>query len=1164
MGHPGGVSGRPPALPGYEVVGELGRGGMGVVWAGVERRSGRPVAIKVVSEFLATDPETRLRFGREVNALRGLLHPNVVQLLDAQTDGSFQCLVLERLDGGSLADLLRRGPVAPERAAALVAGAARGVHAAHELGLIHRDLKPGNVLLTAEGTPKVADFGLVRRVDSRSLTATGVAVGTPEAMAPEQIVGEALDARVDVWALGVLLYQLLVGRGPWGAATTATPALFEAILHAPIAPPSHAARGLSEPIDAPLDAIVLGCLERDLGQRTPSALALALALEGWVAARSGRGARGWREARRRRRLAQTLAGAALLSCGALVLAVTRAPSGPAPSAAEPAPIRTAPPAPPPPVVEPSSSPRPAEEVSPERAELRRQVRLLAEAADTEAALHVISAAGVDVKTDRLLSLSLAFAHLRRAERLALAGLPAEADADQAVAIAQAADEISVESLLLVGRARLLAGEPEMAAGSFQVAMRRDPSAGRHPDVLPAVTAAGVTTFDVDALADRSFFQVAVVPPEGRSYVVDGCEYFARLTPAAEARSAVEAELFARALVGLARLSAALGDAPRAVGALDRAAQEAPGSPLGWLARAEWRLAHGEVDAAASDLSAARPLVRREEQPREAAILGVLMGLVASARSALRGDLPAALERARQLSATSLLEGAPSGLAAAADELEVRLRRLPPGARPDGRTLFGPRPGGRDRPPPFTEGRRPPPPPGLPAVATLPPGHPLTEVRELLWERRPEAFLVLERALAGGPDPVADEAGLNVAVYACMAGCADLVGRSFFAPREAAHLELERRRAVVERVATAASPRSALGIILHGLLARLREAAGDHAGAREALRAIATPGGGDPKLSAIQLFELELAAGALDDAARAVEQLRRLPEVPAELPDTLDVIVAALRRGDDAAALGQAVLPLRELLRAYPGFVDPTLLSWLEARRRGVPFVAPQVPPAPPPLAELPAGHPLAEVRRLLMARRASEAVPVLERALAAGSGPLAEPAGLDVATTTILASFTDLATRSYFERRPAPDELARRRALLEQVAAATDPKSGAGAELLGLLARVRAAAGDHAGVREALSRAAAAPGLDGELARVQLYEAELAAGELDAAARAAEALRAPSTGLPPEAPAALLGLVDALRERALDVALARGREIDRAWPGLVDSLLVPWLEAKRR
>ena len=241
-----------------------------------------------------------------------------------------------------------------------------------------------------------------------------------------------------------------------------------------------------------------------------------------------------------------------------------------------------------------------------------------------------------------------------------------------------------------------------------------------------------------------------------------------------------------------------------------------------------------------------------------------------------------------------------------------------------------------------------------------------------------------------------------------------------------------------------------------------------------------------------------------------------------------------------------------------------LLLWLEARRRGSsPFVPPQLPPAPPPLAELPPGHPLAEVRTLLLARRASEALPVLERALSAGSGPLADPGGLEVATTTLLASCTDLATRSYFERRPAPDGLVRRRALLERVAAASDPKDGAGAALLGLLARARAAAGDHPGVREALSRVAAGPGVDGELAWVQLYEAELAAGELDAAARAAEALRAPSTHLPPGTSEALLGVVDALRGRGFDLATARAREIEGAWPGLLDPLIVPWLEERR-
>lgn len=381
-------------------------------------------------------------------------------------------------------------------------------------------------------------------------------------------------------------------------------------------------------------------------------------------------------------------------------------------------------------------------------------------------------------------------------------------------------------------------------------------------------------------------------------------------------------------------------------------------------------------------------------------------------------------------------------------------------------------------------------------------------------------------------------------------CRDLMGRSFFAAADAPAPQLERRRAVVERVAAAASPRSALGIVLLGLLARVREAAGDHTGAREALRAFATPGG-DAALSAIQLYELELASGELDEAARAVEQL---PEVPA----ALEGVVTALREGDAPAALSRAILPVREVLRAYPGFFDPTLVPWLEARRRGGPLL---LPPPPPPLPSLPPEHALAEVRRLLVARRAPEALALLERALAAGDGPLADPAAVEVASTTLLATSADLAARSYFERRPAPDGLARRRALLEQVAAAADPARGSGPALLGLLARVRAAAGDLRGAREALERIAA-PGLLGELSRLQLFEVGLVAGDLEAAAGAAEALGA-ATHLPPGSGEALLSLVDALRAAALDLALARARVIESTWPGLLDAAVVPWLEGRR-
>jgi serine/threonine-protein kinase len=173
-------------VPGYDVQEEVGRGGMGVVYKARHRTLGRVVALKMMIAGAHAAEGDRLRFRSEATAVARLNHPNIVQIHEVGEHGGIPYLALEFCDGGSLEQKLRGTPLPPGEAARLVAALARGVAAAHEKGVIHRDLKPANVLLTADGTPKLTDFGLAKDMSSDSRTASGAVVGTPSYMAPEQ------------------------------------------------------------------------------------------------------------------------------------------------------------------------------------------------------------------------------------------------------------------------------------------------------------------------------------------------------------------------------------------------------------------------------------------------------------------------------------------------------------------------------------------------------------------------------------------------------------------------------------------------------------------------------------------------------------------------------------------------------------------------------------------------------------------------------------------------------------------------------------------------------------------------------------------------------------------------------------------------------------------
>jgi tetratricopeptide (TPR) repeat protein len=266
-----------PHVPGYEILGELGRGGMGVVYQARHAALDRVVALKVLLAGAHAGPDEHARLRAEAGAAARLSHPHIVQVHDVGEHEGRPYIALEYVAGSSLAQRLGGTPLPAREAARLVETLARAMQAAHEAHVIHRDLKPGNVLLAEDGTPKVADFGLARRVEGAArLTATGVIVGTPAYMAPEQARGQKeIGPAADVYALGAILYECLTGRPPFLGASPAE-TLIQVLEQEPVSP-----RRLNAKVPRDLDTITLKCLGKEPGRRYGSAGDLAADLKRW-------------------------------------------------------------------------------------------------------------------------------------------------------------------------------------------------------------------------------------------------------------------------------------------------------------------------------------------------------------------------------------------------------------------------------------------------------------------------------------------------------------------------------------------------------------------------------------------------------------------------------------------------------------------------------------------------------------------------------------------------------------------------------------------------------------------------------------------------------------------------------------------------------------------
>ncbi len=267
-------------VPGYEILGELGRGGMGVVYQARQVRLNRLVALKMILAGGHAGEAELARFRLEAEAVAQLQHPNIVQVFDVGEAQGHAYISFEFVEGGTLARRLDHRPQQARFAAELIAVLARAVHAAHQRGVVHRDLKPANVLLTPEGTPKITDFGLAKRLDMQGgLTQTNAVLGTPSYMAPEQAEAKhwAVGPPADIYALGAILYEMLTGRPPF-LAETQLDTLVQVVADEPL-PPSR----LHPKVPPDLEAVCLKCLHKEPRHRYTSAEALAQDLDRYLA-----------------------------------------------------------------------------------------------------------------------------------------------------------------------------------------------------------------------------------------------------------------------------------------------------------------------------------------------------------------------------------------------------------------------------------------------------------------------------------------------------------------------------------------------------------------------------------------------------------------------------------------------------------------------------------------------------------------------------------------------------------------------------------------------------------------------------------------------------------------------------------------------------------------
>ena len=259
----------------YRVDAPIATGGMSTVYRGLDLRLDRPVALKVMDARYAGDPQFLTRFQREARAIARLKDPGLVAIYDQGHDADHPFLVMELVEGGTLRELLReRGPMPPHAVTAVLRPMLSGLGVAHRAGLVHRDVKPENVLIADDGEVKLVDFGLVRAIAEAGITSTSVILGTAAYLSPEQVAGDATGPRSDVYAAGVMAYELLTGTTPFSGDNAL--AVAHQRLECDVGPPSAAIAG----VPPQFDEFVARATARDPAGRFADAVEMGAALEG--------------------------------------------------------------------------------------------------------------------------------------------------------------------------------------------------------------------------------------------------------------------------------------------------------------------------------------------------------------------------------------------------------------------------------------------------------------------------------------------------------------------------------------------------------------------------------------------------------------------------------------------------------------------------------------------------------------------------------------------------------------------------------------------------------------------------------------------------------------------------------------------------------------------
>jgi len=265
------MSAAPPRFGRFEVIDILGRGAMGVVYRARDSALARTVAIKTIA--LAGDAKERdvheARFMQEARAAGSLSHPAIVTIYDVGREGDNAFIAMELVEGRDLKDLIRESSLTPSRSVEIAAAVAEGLAAAHERGIIHRDIKPGNIMVLADGRVKIMDFGIAHMHEPMVKTQTGVLLGSPQYMSPEQIVGQAVEYRTDIFSLGLVLYEMLTGAKAFEGEDI--PELMFKVANLPATPPSH----IAPDVPAVVDFIIARALKKRAEERYASAADMA-------------------------------------------------------------------------------------------------------------------------------------------------------------------------------------------------------------------------------------------------------------------------------------------------------------------------------------------------------------------------------------------------------------------------------------------------------------------------------------------------------------------------------------------------------------------------------------------------------------------------------------------------------------------------------------------------------------------------------------------------------------------------------------------------------------------------------------------------------------------------------------------------------------------------